>query len=111
MLFVARWARELSCQETAESFHTSWDKVRDAVEHVVHRGLDHRVPASIRANRRGRNPVRQGPPVPDLGLPARSTRGSPGCSGWVRSAPSPPSKAPLLCRLFGHVAALPGRDS
>jgi len=35
MLFLARWARQLSWKETAESFRTSWDKVFDAVEHVV----------------------------------------------------------------------------
>ena len=33
MLFLARWARKLSWKETAESFHTSWDKVCDAVEY------------------------------------------------------------------------------
>ena len=43
MLFLARWARQLSWKETAESFHTSWDRVRDAVEYVVNWGLDHRV--------------------------------------------------------------------
>jgi transposase len=31
MLFLARWARKLFWKETAESFHTSWDKVCDAV--------------------------------------------------------------------------------
>jgi hypothetical protein len=35
MLFLARWAHRLSWKETAESFRTSWDKVFDAVEHVV----------------------------------------------------------------------------
>jgi hypothetical protein len=40
MLFLARWARKLSWQETAEAFHTSWDKVCDAVEYVVGWGLD-----------------------------------------------------------------------
>jgi hypothetical protein len=35
MLFLARWARRLSWKETAEAFHTSWEKVFDAVEHVV----------------------------------------------------------------------------
>jgi transposase len=35
MLFLARWAREISWKETAEAFRTSWDKVFDAVEHVV----------------------------------------------------------------------------
>ncbi len=42
MLFLARWARRLSWKEVAESFHTSWDKVFDAVEHVVSYGLEHR---------------------------------------------------------------------
>jgi len=32
MEHLARWARKLSWKETAESFYTSWDKVRDAVE-------------------------------------------------------------------------------
>ena len=47
MLFLARWARKLSWKETAESFHTSWDRVRDAVEYVVNWGLDYRVLDSI----------------------------------------------------------------
>ena len=42
MLFLARWARRLSWKETAEAFRTSWDKVFDAVEHVVTWGLEHR---------------------------------------------------------------------
>jgi transposase len=42
MLFLARWARRLSWKETAAVFHTSWDKVFDAVEHVVTWGLAHR---------------------------------------------------------------------
>jgi transposase len=42
MLFLARWARRLSWKETAEAFRTSWDKVFDAVEHVVNYGLEHR---------------------------------------------------------------------
>src|SRR5438874_7997756 len=29
MLFLARWARRLSWKETAEAFHTSWEKVFD----------------------------------------------------------------------------------
>ena len=49
MLFLARWARKLSWKETAESFHTSWDKVCDAVEYVVAWGLEHRTLESIRA--------------------------------------------------------------
>jgi transposase len=43
MLFLARWARRLSWKETAEAFRTSWDKVFDAVEHVVTWGLEHRI--------------------------------------------------------------------
>jgi transposase len=42
MLFLARWARRLSWKETAAVFRTSWDKVFDAVEYVVHWGLAHR---------------------------------------------------------------------
>src|SRR6266568_3110839 len=49
MLFLARWARKLSWKETAETFHTSWDKVCDAVEYVVAWGLEHRTLESIRA--------------------------------------------------------------
>jgi transposase len=48
-LFLARWARKLSWQETAASFHTSWDKVCDAVQYVVGWGLEHRTLHSIRA--------------------------------------------------------------
>ena len=37
-------------KETAEAFRTSWDKVFDAVEHVVTFGLEHRMLAkSIRS--------------------------------------------------------------
>ena len=49
MLFLARWARRLSWKETAECFRTSWDKVFDAVEHVVTFGLEHRVLGQIDA--------------------------------------------------------------
>jgi hypothetical protein len=42
MLFLARWARRLSWKETAQAFRTSWDKVFDAVEHVVTWGLEQR---------------------------------------------------------------------
>jgi hypothetical protein len=40
MLFLARWARRLSWKETAAAFRTSWNKVFDAVEHVVTRGCN-----------------------------------------------------------------------
>ncbi len=49
MLFLARWARQLSWKETAEAFRTSWEKVCDAVEYVVTWGLEHRTLAPIRA--------------------------------------------------------------
>ena len=49
MIFLARWARRLSWKETAEAFHTSWDKVCDAVEYVVTWGLAHRTLAPVRA--------------------------------------------------------------
>jgi transposase len=49
MLVLARWARKLSWKETAEAFHTSWDKVCDAVDYVVGWGLAHRTLESIRA--------------------------------------------------------------
>ena len=49
MLFLARWARRLSWKETAEAFRTSWDKVFDAVEHVVTFGLEYRVLGQIDA--------------------------------------------------------------
>jgi transposase len=49
MLFLAHWARKLSWKETAEAFHTSWDRVCDAVEYVVNWGLEHRTLESIYA--------------------------------------------------------------
>jgi transposase len=49
MLYLAHWARKLSWQETARSFHTSWEKVCQAVEYVVQWGLEHRVLGAIRA--------------------------------------------------------------
>ena len=49
MLYLAHWARKLSWQETARSFHTSWEKVCQAVEYVVQWGLEHRQLGTIRA--------------------------------------------------------------
>ena len=49
MLFLAHWARKLSWKETAQSFHTSWEKVHQAVAYVVAWGLLHRQLCSIRA--------------------------------------------------------------
>jgi transposase len=42
-------ARRLSWKVTAEAFRTSWDKVFDAVEHVVTWGLEHRTLGQIDA--------------------------------------------------------------
>jgi len=50
--FIPFWgflARKLSWKETAEAFHTSWDRVCDAVEYVVSFGLAHRTLESIYA--------------------------------------------------------------
>jgi hypothetical protein len=49
MLFLAGWARRLSWKETAKAFRTSWDKVFDAVEHVVTLWLEHRTLGQIDA--------------------------------------------------------------
>ena len=49
MLYLAHWARKLSWQETARSFHTSWEKVCQAVEYVVQWGLAHRQLGTLRA--------------------------------------------------------------
>jgi transposase len=49
MLFLARWARRLSWKETAATSRTSWDKVCEAVEHVVTFGLEHRMLGQIDA--------------------------------------------------------------
>lgn len=49
MLFLAHWAKKLSWKETALSFHTSWEKVCQAVEYVVAWGLEHRTLGRIQA--------------------------------------------------------------
>lgn len=49
MLFLAQWARRLSWQETARAFHTSWEKVFQAVEWVVDFGLAQRQLTAVRA--------------------------------------------------------------
>jgi transposase len=49
MQFLAHWARQLSWQETAEAFRTSWEKVCPAVEYVVTWGLEHRTLGPIQA--------------------------------------------------------------
>ena len=71
MLFLARWARKLSWKETAESFRTSWEKVFDAVEHVVTFGLQYRVLGQIDAI--GVDEIQ----VSDAGLSDRSRRYAP----------------------------------
>ena len=42
MQFLAHWARKVSWKETAQAFHTTWEKVFHAVEYVVQWGLEHR---------------------------------------------------------------------
>ena len=49
MHFLGHWARKLSWKETAESFHTTWDKVHDSVCYLVGYGLEHRILGPIRA--------------------------------------------------------------
>jgi transposase len=49
MMFLAHWARKLSWKETAQSFHTSWEKVFNAVEYVVQWGLANRSISAVRA--------------------------------------------------------------
>lgn len=49
MWYLAHWARKLSWKETAQSFHTSWEKVVQAVEYVVQWGLEHRQLGPLRA--------------------------------------------------------------
>jgi len=39
---LAHWAKKQSWKETAESFHTRWDKVVQSVQYVVKWGLEHR---------------------------------------------------------------------
>ncbi len=48
-LLLARWARKLSWDETAESFHVSWADVYAAVQWVVEYGRQHRVLDHIQA--------------------------------------------------------------
>ena len=49
MHFLGHWARKLSWKETAESFHTTWDKVHDSVSYLVAYGLEYRILGVIRA--------------------------------------------------------------
>ena len=49
MLHLAHWAKKFSWKETAESFHTSWEKVVQSVRFVVEWGLAHRELGTITA--------------------------------------------------------------
>ncbi len=49
LLYRAHWAKKLSWKETAQSFHSSWEKVCQAVEYVVPWGLEQRPLGPIRA--------------------------------------------------------------
>jgi transposase len=48
-LLLARWARKLSWEETALSFHVAWADVYAAVQWVVDYGLQHRTLTGIQA--------------------------------------------------------------
>ncbi|HEY9073906.1 MAG TPA: ISL3 family transposase, partial [Desulfobaccales bacterium] len=48
-LLLARWARKLSWDETADSFHVSWADVHGSVQWGVEYGLQHRALENIRA--------------------------------------------------------------
>ena len=47
--FLARWAKRLSWQEVATSFHTSWEAVYRSVQFAVAWGLEHRSLTGIQA--------------------------------------------------------------
>lgn len=47
--FLARWAKRLSWQEVATSFHTSWEAVYRSVQFAVAWGLEHRTLTGIQA--------------------------------------------------------------
>ena len=74
MLFLARWARRLSWKEVAENFRTSWDKVFDAVEHVVTYGLEHRSLGPIDAIGVDEIQYAKGHKISHAGLPDRPRR-------------------------------------
>ena len=93
LLFLARWARKLSWKETAESFHTSWDKVCDAVEYVVGWGLEHRTLESIRAI--GVDEIQYAKGHQYLTLVYQIDSGFTRLLGPARNAPSQASKASL----------------
>jgi len=84
MLYLAHWARKLSWKETAQSLHTSWEKVQHAVAYVVQWGLDI---ASwvISGPSAWTNRLRSCHEY--LTLVYQNRGGCTGCSGWVRSAP------------------------
>src|ERR1039458_553204 len=91
LLFISPVAsvtgRQVWSQEklTAEPFRTSWDKVFDAVEHVVTWGLEHRVPARI---------------IPEV---------AEGGEGRGLDAPTVGVERHLGCRPQPHVPIEPGR--
>ena len=88
MLFLARWARRQSWKETAEAFRTSWDKVFDAVEHVVTFGLEHRVLGQIDAI--GVDEIQYAKGHKYLTLVYQIVSTSRACFGWAAKEPSNP---------------------
>lgn len=47
--YLAKWARRMSWKEVSEAFRVSWDRVFEAVKHVVNWGLKHRDLDDIRS--------------------------------------------------------------
>jgi transposase len=115
MLFLARWARRLSWKETAECFRTSWDKVFDAVEHVVTWRVEHRMLGQIDAIGVDEIQYTIRPQVFDAG-PSDRYRHHPSALGWpgknhrvlrgVLHHHGPGGHLQNLVHLLGHVGAL-----
>jgi transposase len=114
MLFLARWARRLSWKETAEAFRTSWEKVFDAVEHVVTWGLEHRTLGQIDAI--GVDEIQYAKGHKYLTLVYQINIGITRLLWVAENEPSNPSRdsslpgvsrsSPNLIHLLGHVGAL-----
>ena len=91
MLYLAHWARKLSWKETAQSFHTSWEKVVQSVEYLVQWGLEHRELGAIRAI--GVDEIQYGKGHQYLTLVYQIEAGCCGCCGLARSVPRKVSRS------------------
>ena len=87
MLYLAHWARKLSWKETAQSFHTSWEKVCQAVESIVQWGLEQRQLGTIRAIGVDEIQYERGHTYLTLVYTDRGPVAC-ACCGWARSAPA-----------------------